>query len=557
MTFLDVVTTGDLGAIEQELTRGADVNATDATGSTALMWAVDSGRNDVLQLLLDHNPSMEISNRSGRDVLALAKAKGDVSVVALLHEYQRKRLKETLDELPGLCEEMEEVCEICQGILRRLQTAHKQLKALNGEAAMNARANLSPIVYNFHSLLLQHSKKTMLERLVGTRTVIGLLRELHCDIDGIADLVAPNSSPLHQPWQEQWENEVATVETKLINGVKAIIEQLQLELDNPSLQVEVLTLLVYESVEHSSHYSPEMRAIFESVMKKVIRFSRLRVPEVADWFIPEYEVQRQSHHFAFGSFGKVYRGTWLESKVVIKCVDPKSEEDKRTFRREARIWHKARHRHIVNFFGACDQGNSWFFVCEEATNGKLKNYLYQQKKKGRSLAWRKMYEVALGLHFLHQRHIIHNDLKGNQILVSAEGVAMLTDFGLSFMSAESRPLAPAHGAVRWKAPECLKNSEIAPTPESDIYSLGMCIIEAVTGEFPWGTLPDAVVMFHVNKGMPLPRPQEFESDEQWKFVKELCAPEPSSRLKLSDAIRKLKKFAAEEADAEYKRRITS
>ncbi|KAG6951019.1 hypothetical protein JG687_00013876 [Phytophthora cactorum] len=72
------------------------------------------------------------------------------------------------------------------------------------------------------------------------------------------------------------------------------------------------------------------------------------------------------------------------------------------------------------------------------------------------------------------------DLKCNQILVSEEDVAMLADFGLSFVSADSRPLTPS-GAVRWKA-------------------------------------PDVAVVFQVKRGVALPRPKAFVDNEQWQFV---------------------------------------
>ncbi|RLN48185.1 hypothetical protein BBJ29_000282 [Phytophthora kernoviae] len=411
MTLLETVKTGDLGAIEQELDHGADVNEADNMGYTPLMWVIKNNREDIVRLLLDKNATLDLSNRSSQSALNLAIG---TNILPILQEYQLERQRTIMDSLPDLCAGMVEVRQMSEHILERLQEAQRQ--------------------------------------------------------------------------------------------------------------------------------------------SKLLRLSGLSVPEVPSWFIPEYEVQRHPESFAHGAFGKVYRGTWLESQVVVKCVDANSVEDKRTFRREAKTWQKARHRHIVNFFGACDQGSPWFFVCEEAANGNLKNYLYRQKKVGRSLAWRKLYEAALGLHFLHKRNIIHNDLKCNQILVSAEGVAMLMDFGLSFMSADSRPNVPPGGTVRWKAPECLAKADIAPTPESDVYSLGMCVVEAVTGGFPWGKCPDLAIMFQVRRGVPLPKPKEFESDEQWKFVKALCAFDPKKRMKLPDAIRVLKKFADQELDQELQNR---
>ncbi|KAG6957088.1 hypothetical protein JG688_00011127 [Phytophthora aleatoria] len=134
------------------------------------------------------------------------------------------------------------------------------------------------------------------------------------------------------------------------------------------------------------------------------------------------------------------------------------------------------------------------------------------------------------------------DLKCNQILVSAEDVAMLADFGLSFVSADSRPLTPS-GAVRWKAPECFSNSNHIPTKELDVYSFGMW--------HPWRDCPDVAVVFQVKRGVALPRPKAFVDNEQWQFVQALCAPDPSKRIQVRDAIRLLKKFADHEQMQEW------
>ncbi|RLN32135.1 hypothetical protein BBJ28_00019768 [Nothophytophthora sp. Chile5] len=267
-----------------------------------------------------------------------------------------------------------------------------------------------------------------------------------------------------------------------------------------------------------------------------------------DWFLPSREIRKDKEPFSFGSFGKVYRGWWLSSRVVIKCVAVETESQRCAFQREARIWQKARHPNIVPFFGACDDSTPYSFVCEEATNGNLMNYLFREQKHGRSLVWRKLVEAALGLHFLHERHIVHSDLKCNQILVSKDGVAMLTDFGLSFNSEESSGEEEVVGAIRWKAPECIRKSKPSkPNFQSDVYSFGMCVVEAVTGAVPWGPLPDPVVKFHVTREKFLVRPPAFKSDAQWEFVKAMCAFDPSKRLELVDAISQLRKFAEDEA----------
>ncbi|KAG6618766.1 TKL protein kinase [Phytophthora cinnamomi] len=267
-----------------------------------------------------------------------------------------------------------------------------------------------------------------------------------------------------------------------------------------------------------------------------------------DWFIPSQEVRKDQQPFSAGSFGKVYKGWWLSTRVVVKTVIVADEKERRTFHREVRIWQKARHPNIVPFFGACDEGSTYFFVCEEAKNGKLLDYLYHAREEGRSLVWRKLLDAALGLHFLHERRIVHSDLKCNQILVSKDGVAMLTDFGLSFLTTEQSGDEETVGAIRWKAPEVIrKDKPVAPNAQSDVYSFGMCVVEAVTSDVPWGqNMLDAVVKFHVTRQMFMPRPKAFVNDAQWELVLGLCAFDPSERMKLSDAIEMIRGFAEEE-----------
>ncbi|KAG6617611.1 TKL protein kinase [Phytophthora cinnamomi] len=495
MALLEAVRGGDLNCIERELQRGVDVNEADGEGCTALMCAVENGEEDAVALLLDKNATLDLSNHSGRTVFDLAQDKPEMLALLLAHQQQQRDAM--LETLPDLCASVAEAQQMSEHVLKRVQEVHKLLADLGVDAPETSRTCLLTVVSTFHSLLQQHSKKLRIERLVSTRTVVGCLRQLHSDIDALMDGGASKQrSPLQKPaWQTQWEREEAEVYKNLAAALEADTQMILRELGSVARQEDALKLLKYESEEHENHYGPQMVQVLEAAQTKLTRFSSLGVPEVPNWFLPEYEVQRQPRPFAHGSFGAVYHGTWLESQVVIKCVDPKSEDDKRTFRREARIWQKARHKHIVNFF--------------------------EERRAVAGMA--------------------------QAILVSAEGVAMLTDFGLSFMSADSRPRMPPGGAVRWKAPECMKNSDQVPTTESDVYSFGMCVVEAVTGEYPWGQqCPDPAVVFQVKRGLFLPRPRAFADDEHWQFVQALCAAEPTERLKLPDAIRILRKFADRE-----------
>ncbi|RLN54886.1 hypothetical protein BBJ28_00002914 [Nothophytophthora sp. Chile5] len=94
---------------------------------------------------------------------------------------------------------------------------------------------------------------------------------------------------------------------------------------------------------------------------------------------------------------------------------------------------------------------------------------------------------------------------------------------------------PFFGAVRWKAPECLRGAR--PTFASDICSFGMCIIEAVTGQFPWGnSLPDLAVKVNVTEKGILPQRPESFNDAEWELVTRMCRPDPKSRISVGAVV---------------------
>ncbi|GMF09108.1 unnamed protein product [Phytophthora lilii] len=239
------------------------------------------------------------------------------------------------------------------------------------------------------------------------------------------------------------------------------------------------------------------------------------------WFLPSYQVVLRDH-IADGSFAAVYRGEWFGTDVVIKkALDA---ENQMQFRREANLWFTLNHDNIIKLYGACSEDRP-YFVCERATSGTIVSFLKGKKKLD---VWKAIWQAALGLQHLHELGIVHGDLKGNNILVCSEGKVKLADFGLSFVAKTEKAEMGALGAYQWKAPECLLGCR--PTFASDIFSFGMCVIEAITGDYPWGTLKDPVVRYQVatEKLLP-PRTYNF-SDIEWELVRRACCYEPHLRI---------------------------
>ncbi|KAE9271703.1 hypothetical protein PR003_g30434 [Phytophthora rubi] len=167
--------------------------------------------------------------------------------------------------------------------------------------------------------------------------------------------------------------------------------------------------------------------------------------------------------------------------------------------------------------------------------------------------WLKLLEAALGVQYLHARGVVHGDLKGNNIVIGGDLKAKVTDFGLSFVATRDTE-AQVSGACHWVAPECLLYDRQRPTFASDIYSLGMCVVEALrvveavkSGNnshecLPWIAADLAAVRYHATRGNLPPRP--FCEDSQWELVTQMCKLEPTKRLSIAEVVDKLTRLAS-------------
>ncbi|KAL3664558.1 hypothetical protein V7S43_010311 [Phytophthora oleae] len=260
----------------------------------------------------------------------------------------------------------------------------------------------------------------------------------------------------------------------------------------------------------------------------------------SEWFIPPETIAKvNSSVLARGGFGEVYRAKWANSDVVVKEV---AVVELRRFLKEVNTWRKLRHANVVPFYGANHRKEPFFIVSQYAANGELVEYLKREKEQGRILVWRKVKEVAAGLGYLHSQGVAHGDLKGNNIVVSDNGIAMLTDFGLRSLVKRKDEL----GAMAWRAPEFAHMTVLKPTRKSDVYSLGMCIIEAVTLKTPLSEYSNAKIrQFLRSGGVKVDKPDEM-TEPQWNLVKQMIAVSPVDRPNLSDMVQKLEEFADDE-----------
>ncbi len=243
---------------------------------------------------------------------------------------------------------------------------------------------------------------------------------------------------------------------------------------------------------------------------------------------------------AQGSFGTIYQGFWCAIPVVVKKVSGQypDKRDFEQFVREVNIMSQLRNPYITTFYGACLEPNLCI-VMEYMEQGSLDKLLQQktlsyEKQIGLAL------DIAKGLLYLHNREVLHRDLKTANILVNAQGQAKLSDFGLSKTADQDVKTAHAQSnAIQWMAPETLKEGTFSE--KSDIYSYGMVLWSIATGKAPFANLSDMEISRKVFNGeqekMGTDVPTDFKS-----IIEQCWSQSPTDRPGLLDIIESLKKI---------------
>ncbi|KAJ7144149.1 kinase-like domain-containing protein, partial [Mycena epipterygia] len=187
--------------------------------------------------------------------------------------------------------------------------------------------------------------------------------------------------------------------------------------------------------------------------------------------------------------------------------------------REALVWQSLDHPYILPLIGI-DTETSPSLLCMVSPwmkNGIVTKYLSTIGATSLRTTMNRL--IAEGLAFLHDRKVVHGDLRGSKILVDDTGHACLADFGLTILS--DATANKGAGSVRWMAPETLTPPEFVRTPASDIYAFGCVCLELYTGFPPFhdAILHDAPVMFQVMEGVRPSRPAgDTIHDDIWNII---------------------------------------
>ncbi|KAG8738693.1 hypothetical protein FRC10_006577 [Ceratobasidium sp. 414] len=198
------------------------------------------------------------------------------------------------------------------------------------------------------------------------------------------------------------------------------------------------------------------------------------------------------HPIACGGLADVYRATLDDgTQVAVKCLRRTTHSDSKELKRTARelcTWSRLQHENILEFRGLAKFRNCLAMVAPWMEHGSVISLISRQPDVDRFAL------VSSATTFYHASITlsVHGDLKGDNVLVSSDGIVKLTDFGLSITHGINLQLSetdPGGGTLRWMAPELLTDTG-ARCKETDVYAFGMVFLnqEIITGQPPFDEL---------------------------------------------------------------------
>jgi eukaryotic-like serine/threonine-protein kinase len=209
-----------------------------------------------------------------------------------------------------------------------------------------------------------------------------------------------------------------------------------------------------------------------------------------------------------GGMSTVYRALdeTLQRPVAIKLMNREVASDSdqlERFRREARAVAQLSHPHVVGVIDAGEDEGRPYIVFEYVEGETLKERIRRMGRLPIAESVAYSIEIARALGAAHARHIVHRDVKPQNVLIDEEGRAKVTDFGIARtldeegLTADGRVL----GTTDYVSPEQALGQPV--TGQSDLYSLGIALYEMLTGEVPFkGENQVAVAMKHVREELP-------------------------------------------------------
>ncbi|RCH82164.1 hypothetical protein CU098_001417, partial [Rhizopus stolonifer] len=242
-----------------------------------------------------------------------------------------------------------------------------------------------------------------------------------------------------------------------------------------------------------------------------------------------------------GEFGKVKFAIEIKTgqEVAIKLIrkdniDTSSRMTK--VEREISVLRKLRHPNIVELFDVIETEKYIGIILQCATGGELFDYILAHKYLREKDASRLFAQLMSGVNYMHQKHIVHRDLKLENLLLDKHRNVLITDFGFAnqFSSAVDDLMSTSCGSPCYAAPELVMNQGVYVGPAVDIWSCGVILFAMLCGYLPYDDDPANPDSYNINLlykyilNTPLTFP-DYISQEACDLLHLMLVPDPEKR----------------------------
>ncbi|XP_071696864.1 mitogen-activated protein kinase kinase kinase 1-like [Rutidosis leptorrhynchoides] len=234
-----------------------------------------------------------------------------------------------------------------------------------------------------------------------------------------------------------------------------------------------------------------------------------------------------------GSFGTVYEGYnefgffFAVKEVSLLDQGNQGKQSIIQLEQEISLLSQFHHENIVQYLGTDkDEGKLYIFL-ELVTKGSLAK-LYQKYELRDSQVSAYTRQILSGLEYLHERKVVHRDIKCANILVDVSGSVKLADFGLA-KATTLNDIKSCKGTPYWMAPEVVNNrSTKGYGLAADIWSLGCTVLEMLTRKIPYSHLEGMAALFRIGRGEPPEIPNTLSAEAQ-DFILKCLQVNPNDR----------------------------
>ncbi len=210
-----------------------------------------------------------------------------------------------------------------------------------------------------------------------------------------------------------------------------------------------------------------------------------------------------------GGMSDVYKAKChkLNRFVAVKVLKQEFSENANfvsKFQTEAQAAAGLAHPNIVNVYDVGEENGIHYIVMELVEGITLKKYIEKKARLSYKEAVSIAIQVSMGIEAAHNNHIIHRDIKPQNIIISKDGKVKVTDFGIAKAATSNTITSNVMGSVHYTSPEQARGGY--SDEKSDIYSLGVTVFEMLTGRVPFnGETTVAIAIKHIQEELPSPK----------------------------------------------------